>query len=63
MTALQRFGWKTKSDLSEHLGLKLYQLNYLIKTGVMPEPSHEIGKKRYYNEQDFRELAKKLKAK
>jgi len=41
-------GYFTKSDVARQVGVKPHQLDWLVRSGVLPAPKHRYGLKRLY---------------
>ena len=53
----------TTGEAAEILGLRTYQLSYLIKSGQIPTPRKTLlGRKLFYLKEDLEEIQEKLRS-
>ena len=46
------------SDVARILGVKGYQINYVLVNGMVPEPRQRIANKRIFTQKDVERLAR-----
>ncbi len=51
---------KTAGQLCKELGIRYYRLDYLIRSGYVPEPKRLDSGQRVFGEQDVRKIKEKL---
>ncbi len=53
----------TTGELAELLGLKAYQLTYLLETQQIPKPRKTLlGRRAFYTKEDFEQIREQLRS-
>lgn len=53
-------GFLTKADLARRLRLSYWQVIHAVKNGMIPEPSHRFGSRKWYHESEVAEIKAKI---
>jgi DNA-binding transcriptional MerR regulator len=53
-------GHLNKKQMAEELGISIYELNYRLRIGNLPEPQTQIGKRWYYSPDEAKVIKKDL---